>query len=435
MVRSIAYMAGATLSRLLSGAVLMVFVARSLGPQEFGHFVLNLSLAMVMALLVEFGHATFVMRELGRQQQSAVHLLADTLRAKGLLAIGFAAVAGLVGAWLGVGGAAGGGLGYACLCLMALVVTLADFLNVCFRGVHRFDKETRNVVLGSVIHLLLVIPVAWHSKSWVDIAAAFLVSRLIYLAVSLFSFRAMFPGVGVAVLQPGGLAAAVGQIRRSLMYAADSALVTIRSYADVFLISTFLGAGPLGLYQAGMNLVRAVENLGPIVANVFLPKLSGLLEQPREFARHERQLLLLLLGCGLASLAATLLASDGLLLAVFGEKFEPLFPLFPLFGLYLLLRFFAMALGVLLTARGHQSGRALAGLVSLGVLCLSAWALMPALGLTGVAVANVVAASLLVAWFVLRLRDGAPAFRNVISALLLLGTVLLTTYLVREVAA
>ncbi len=427
-MRSIAYMAGATLSRLLSGAVLMVFVARSLGPQEFGHFVLSLSFAMVMALLVEFGHATFVMRELGRQQQTAARLLADILRAKGLLAVGFAVAAVLVWACAGVRDA-GDGLGYAYLCVMALAVTLADFLNVCFRGVGRFDKETQNVVLGSCIHLLLVMPVAWHSRSWVDIAAAFLVSRLIYLAVSLARFRMIFPGVAAAMFEPDGLAAAARQIRQTLMYAADAALVTIRSYADVFLISTFLGAGPLGLYQAGMNLVRAVENLGPIVANVFLPKLAGLLEHPREFARHERQLLLLLLGCGLASLVATLLSTDSLLRAVFGEKFEPLFHLFPFFGLYLLLRFFAMALGVLLTARGHQSGRALAGLVSLGVLCVSAWALMPVLGLTGVAVANVVAASLLVAWFVLRLRDGKPAFRNVLSALLLLGTVLLTTYL------
>jgi O-antigen/teichoic acid export membrane protein len=428
MMRSIVYMAGATLARLVSGAVLMVFIARCLGPQEFGHFVLALSVAMVMALLVEFGHSTFVMRELGRKHEPAAVLLAHALRAKGLLAIVFVAVALLV--WASGAVAAVAPLGFICLCLMALLVTLADFLNVCFRGVQRFEVETRNVVFGSVVHVLLVAPVAWHYRAWVEIAAAFLLSRFIYLLASIFSFRLVFRGVGAALRDAGGVSAAMRQIRQTLVYAADASLVTVRSYADVFLISTFLGAGPLGLYQAGMNLVRAVENLGPIIANVFLPKLSGLLEQPREFGRHERQLLLLLLGCGLTSFGVLLLTPDSLLTAVFGESFAPMFRLLPLFGLYLLARFVAMALGVVLTARGFQSGRALAGLVSLVVLFVFSWALMPFWGVMAVAAANVVAALLLVAWFALRLRSGSMCFRDGLSLSVLTGTLLLMAYFV-----
>lgn len=428
MMRSIVYMAGATLSRLVSGAVLMVFIARCLGPQEFGHFVLSLSVAMVMALVVEFGHSTFVMRELGRKQEPAERLLAHALLAKGFLALIFAAVAALV--WAFGPFSADAAMGFVCLCLMALLVTLGDFLNVCFRGVQRFEMETRNVVLGSVIHLLLVAPVAWHYKAWVEIAVAFMVSRTVYLLVSVISFRLVFRGVGAALREAGGVGAAMRQIRRTLVYAADASLVTVRSYADVFLISTFLGAGPLGLYQAGMNVVRAVENLGPIIANVFLPKLSGLLDQPKEFARQERQLLLLLLACGLASFGVLLLTPDSLLKVIFGESFSPVFSLFPMFGLYLLARFVAMALGVLLTARGFQSGRALAGLVSLVVLSAFSWALMPVWGVMAVAAANVVAALLLVAWFALRLRSGALSFRDGLSISVLAGTLILMTYFV-----
>lgn len=419
MLRSLVFMAGATLARLLSGAVLMVFIARILGPQEFGHFVLALALAMVLALLMEFGHATFVMRELGRNEEAPPQLLARVLRAKGLLTILFAAAAS--GAWLAGWAPPGGGAGFASLCLMALVVTLADFLNVCFRGINQFSLETRNVVVSSVLHVVIVVPVALHYRQWSAIAFAFLASRTVYLVLSLYSFRAAFPGVGRQLLPAGGWADAVRQLQQSTMYAADAALVTVRGYADVFLISTFLGAGPLGLYQAGMNLVRAVENLGPIVANVFLPKLSGLLAKPVEFERHERQLLLLMSGCGLACFAVLFMSPSWLLSAVFGERFAPAFSLFPFFGLYLLARFVAMALGVSLTARGFQSGRAVAGLVSLGVMVFVAWPLMPPLGATAVAVANVVAALVLVAWFAARLRGGRWSFRDGVALLALAG--------------
>lgn len=427
MLRSLAFMAGATLARLLSGAVLMVFIARSLGPQEFGHFVLALSLAMVLALIVEFGHSTYVMRELGRNVEPPVLVLARVLQAKALLGLLF--VVAVLAAWAGGWAPPGGAGGFLALCLMALVVTLADFLNVCFRGIQKFGLETRNVVASSVFHVAIVVPVASAWPHWTAVAVAFLLSRSVYLMLSLLSFRAAFPGVGRAFAGLGSWASAFQHIRQSAMYAADAGLVTVRGYADVFLISTFLGAAPLGLYQAGMNLVRAVENLGPIIANVFLPKLSGLLDRPVEFARHERQLLWLMTGCGLACFGVLFLSPAWLLAAVFGERFAPAFALFPIFGLYLLARFVAMALGVLLTARGFQSGRTVAGIVSLGVLVLTAWPLMPVLGVTAVATASVVAALVLLVWFSARLRSGPWGLRDGISLGALAGTVAAMTYL------
>jgi O-antigen/teichoic acid export membrane protein len=131
----------------------------------------------------------------------------------------------------------------------------------------------------------------------------------------------------------------------------------------------------------------------------------------------------------MACFGALALLPDRFLSAIFGERYAPAFGLFPFFGLYLLARFVAMALGVLLTARGYQAGRALAGLVSLGVLALCAWSLMPQLGVTAVAVANVVSALILVAWFTLRLRNGPLEIRDVISTVVVLGTLALMAHL------
>jgi O-antigen/teichoic acid export membrane protein len=307
-------------------------------------------------------------------------------------------------------------------------VTVGDFLNACFRGVDRFETETRNVVLASGLHVVIVAPIAWFTEDWVYIAAAFFMSRSLYLLLSISSFKRLFVGVGTSIFEKDWIADAVSQIRISIMYAADSALVAVRSYADVFMISIFLGTNAVGLYQVGMNLVRAIENVGPIIANVYLPKLSSLLQKPQEATRYETQLLVLLLCCGLACFGVLSLLPEGLLLVVFGERYSPAFVLFPFFGLYLLTRFMAMALGVLLTARGFQANRALAGLVSLSVLLLCAWALMPFLGLTAVAVANVISGLTLVAWFTLRLRVGPLRLRDAVSAAVIIGSMTLITF-------
>ena len=154
-----------------------------------------------------------------------------------------------------------------------------------------------------------------------------------------------------------------------------------------------------------------------------------MLTKPRESAHYEIQLLLLLLSCGLACFGVLYLFPERFLLIIFGERYAPAFGLFPFFGLYLLARFVAMALGVLLTARGYQANRALAGLVSLGVLALCAWWLIPYLGLTAIAVANVLSALALVVWFALRLRKGPLSTRDAVSAVVVLGTVALMAYL------
>lgn len=421
-------MAGSTLARLVSGALLLLAVARILGPEQFGHLVLNMSLAMAMATAVEYGQSTYIMRELGRAEEPVNQLLARTIGAKLMLA----GLYGCLTLLVYVSGVISPRdlAGYACLCLMAVAVTFADFFNACFRGVDRFALETRNVVVASAFHVLLILPVAVYSRDWIAIAAAFLVSRIVYLALSIRTFKLHFPDVAMlAGISRAHCRHSVRQLAETSPFAADSALVTARSYADVFLISGALGTTALGLYQAGMNVVRAIENLGPVIANVFLPKLSGLLKDPQAFARREAQLLYLMLVCGAAGLMAFALPPASFWMAVFGERFEPAFVLFPFFGLYLLCRFVAMALGVLLTAHGQQLGRAIAGMVSLGVLSSVAWVLMPVLGLNAVAAANVASALVLVAWFAVRLYRDRLRARDLISSLLVIGVALSVLWL------
>lgn len=412
MRKSFFYMGVSTLARLLSGAFLMIFVARELGPNEYGDFVFLLSISMAMSMVIEFGHSNYVMRELGRKIIPIDDLLTSIFSAKLILMMVFLIIS-LMLIYFGVVKYEQREV-YFALSLAAIFVTAADFLNVCFRGVDKFRIESINVVIASIFHIALIVIAVKFYGSMVMVAIAFLFSRVLYLAISIAGFLNVFSGQFNFKLfkTPNKFSS---NIKIYFPYAADSSLVTLRSYSDIFLISFFLGTNALGLYQAGMNVVRAIENLGPVAANVFLPKLAGLLEKPIAFLKIEKKMVLALSGIGLFCFLVFFFAPFDYLLFVFGQDYYDIFYLFPYFGIYLFVRFSAMAYGVLLTVHGYQSSRAIAGIFSIAFVLLGIVVFVDQFGLEAVVISNIVASLILLGWFAFKINDGHMHFRDQIG--------------------
>lgn len=406
MLKNLAFMGGTTFVRLLSGAALLVLVARALGPEAYGRFAFAFSLSMVGAMVVEFGHANLMMREMGLGTRSAQELLREVFRAKAVLGLGFAAVAlvllcsGLV--------AAEDRPPYLALVLAAICITYGDSFNVAFRGVDAFGTESANVTAASLLHMAIVAPVALLAASPAAVAYAYAASRLLYAGLSYRAFRARF---GVRVGAPASLAEwrlALAHLRGSLSYAGDGALVTLRGYTDVWVVNLMLGSTALGIYQAGMNVVRAIENLGPVIANVYLPRIAGRLQQPAALRQSVMHLHLLMYGSGIALLAAFVLAPARQLTLLLGTNFAPLVALLPFFGLYLLARFVAISQGVLVTAHGLQASRTRIGIGGLLFLIAALALLVQPLSIVGAAVAGILCAQFIALLFfvILRRRTG-----------------------------
>ena len=78
-------MAASTLVRLLSSMVLFIALARVYGPEEFGRFFYNFTLASMFLLVLEYGFGPQLLREIGRAPLAAPQIMGQVFIAKLLL--------------------------------------------------------------------------------------------------------------------------------------------------------------------------------------------------------------------------------------------------------------------------------------------------------------------------------------------------------------
>lgn len=397
MLKNLLHMGISTFARLLSGAVLFVTMAKFLGPMEYGTLVYNFSIAMMLTLAIEFGHSTFLVKAISENNADSIGIMENAFSAKiyltgiYLILCFFVFAAGVV-KWGNIGL-------FACLALAAILLSFGDFFNIAFRGMQLFHKESRNVVAASLIHFSFVFPAVFYFKTAASVAIAFIFSRIIYLAISVLSYKYWFgvfcwpsrENMRFSVFLKNGAA--------SFAFAADNTLVSIRSYVDILCINWMLGPAQLGIYQVGMNIVKAVENLAPVVANVYLPRLVAVKGDAPQMKRQYRNLFTLMLMAGFALFLVSFCVTASMVGATVGKAYMAMYPLIPLFGIFIFSRFITISQGVLATVFNLQKYRTYAGAATLVVLSLSSVIFIHYFGLMGAVVANIISTLFLLLFF------------------------------------
>lgn len=395
-------MAMSTLARLFSGVVLFFILARFLGPQDYGILVYHFSVAMMLTLVVEYGYTTLLVKTLAENPSALGRLYQEAVVTKVyllgiyLFVCGVLFVSGLI--------TLEHALIFGVMVLAAVCMSLADFFNVAFRGIQKFQKETVNVTIASVLHFAIVTPTVFFSQSILVVGISFVASRLLFLLISVDSFYREFKVNPWNSHLLFDFSLVKGNLKAGFAYAADNGLVNLRSYLDIIFINHLLGASAVGLYQAGMNIVKAIENLAPVFANVYLPKFASLQNNLSECQRQYRALSGIMLGAGFILLLSFCLVPQQIIIFVLGKSYGGTAYLFPLFGIFLCCRFMTIAQGVIATAFGLQRYRMYAGLLTLILLAVTALTLISWFGLAGAVMANISVTLFLLLYFTLLLR-------------------------------
>jgi len=319
---------------------------------------------------------------------------------------------------------------FSLMAIAAVFMSLGDFYNVPFRAIQKFHKESLNVICASVIHFSIVTPAVLIYRTGIAVAWSFVISRLLYLLISLYAYKKEFGSIGWSRTLFFNRRIIQSNIKESFSYAADNGLVNVRSYMDVVVINWSLGNVAVGLYQAGMNIVKAIENLAPIFANVYLPKLSQLKENIKECNHHYLHLVSMMFGGGLVLFLMFLLANKDVIIFVLGDKYAGTTYLFPLFGIFLFARFMTISQGVVATAFGLQRYRMYAGVISLILLIVASVTLIKVYGISGAVMANIIVTIFLLVYFAVllhmkKVRLSAGVFSMLLFALFM---VILTLY-------
>jgi O-antigen/teichoic acid export membrane protein len=372
--KNLLLMGFATAVRLIAGLLTFSIVARLLGPESFGVLMLWFSVSALLSLCTNFGLTTYVLREIGADPGAAESIINEGLTGKLLLAVLVFACAG-VAAW-------GFEIEFKQVFLYLLVASVADtfseFLNAGLRARDRFDVETRLATITSLTHAAIVVTAVWVSPKIEVAAAAYALSRLVALAITVPAITKNFAAPKLAAI-----GVSLTRLRKATSYAVDFGFQSLFGQVDSVVLNHYLGPVSVGLYQAGMRIFQGGSAAVQVLANVFLPRAAGKTNDAGAFGTESKKIQIAFLTFGALFGMTMAVFSELIVKILFGPAYLGLTGILPLFGLLFFVRFAAAAWGVVLTAAGEQRYRTFATVTHWGLIACIAPFLVPALGVAG----------------------------------------------------
>lgn len=383
--------AGAGFNALISFG-LILFLARSMGPEGFGGYIALLSTALLGLILIEGGWPTLLYRE---QVATAPTTATSRLTAQALAHIigatlALCAVAASV-AYAGSSGAAG--LVYALLCMGA--VATMNLVSGRLRGDGRFGLEAAWQAAGRALSSLAIVlsVLLWGPEPWRVFLGWGAALALLLLA---FGRRKLVPP------QWCGIAAGYGI---ALPFIAYEALVAWLMRGDMALLGRLpLSANELSGYAACSRFNEAAVLLFAPVGNVLLGQLQR--ASAAEFPRLVASVVACAAAAGLLALGLGWIAGPWVVPKLFGSDFAAAGHLLGWVLLPLPLMLSNLALLPAVLAAGQERGLVLplfasAAAMSLGITLGSHW-----YGVYGAAVGLAAAHALLLLSSLSLLRRG-----------------------------
>ncbi|MES2716507.1 MAG: oligosaccharide flippase family protein [Pseudomonadota bacterium] len=368
MKRNLIFTAIAIGSRLLTGLLLFLILARVWGPEQFGLFSFLFSASALLALVIDFGFAAYILREVSAAPDDTAVLLRSAFWAKCALVPVFVVAAGAAGWFMGAEVAPP--QIFVPLVGAALVLSYCEFFIAPLRALGRFDIESAVVVAANLLQFVAVGCAAWSQGAGPALAAwVLLVCRVLFLAASIWAARRVVGGLQLSL--PSAQAART-TFGRLWPYGVDGFLTTAWSQLDVLLVRLLYGVQVVGIYSAGQRLVQGLASLAPVVGNVMIPRLARAHGQRSARLVSDVRLTHLLLGAmGLVLALPLLFFAEPLVALLLGQQYGELVDLLPWLGLLVFVRYVAASAGVVITAIGMQRRRVAVQAVALCSLVLA----------------------------------------------------------------
>lgn len=400
----------------------MVLIARIFGVEEFGKIALAITITGILFFVADFGLTIYSTREVARDNSIIGTLAATSIRIK-IVSSGLT----LFIAWLVTTI-----LDYppdtTLLIYLfsgsAIIFSFSSFFIGILRGSNRFDYEAIIYIVQSGILLLLVLLVIEIDQSLVNMAIAFIISRVTGLLTSLFFFYRLKEKhyLSASFLSVKDVS------RKSFPFAAHALFGIIYMHADTVILSKISGDTEVGLYQAAMRIIIVLLYLQEIMVTAFFPSLSKLYKYSiEELIKKGKQLNFYLFILALPlSLSITLIGSM-IIDVVYTPEFSSAAVFLQILSSLILLRFLGATYGILLSASDNQHLRMfsvfIAFLLNIGINSL----LIPKYGAMGAATTAMITNFFVLAIYVYFIKSRLntflihSSFIKVIALNLLLG--------------
>jgi O-antigen/teichoic acid export membrane protein len=402
--KNMIWMAASNITASAIGAVLLIYLARTLLPEAFGYLSYALTIVFFLINFVDLGLSTFGAREVAKARMRAPVYVSEIVSFRLIIAC-ILSVIFIVAVyfWAGLAGRAR---------LILLEAALIFFVYAlatewAFQGLERMHMIFISLATTSLLQLGLALSFvkgpqdAWKVPLIYFIAA--MPIAVIYL--SHFKFKAK---IGASDINSMG-----AYLSSSVIIWAIALFAQVYNSLDVFILGFFRSFEEVGYYTVARRAIGAATILAVFLANALLPRLSSVFSKDMAHFRDATRRFLVLSACmTFFVFLPVLFFARELILAAFGSAYLAVATPLKIMILGLILVVFNMpySTGLLAAGMEKQILKQTAFCASLSVMLNMV--LMSRFGMTGAAVTFFIVEAVALAWilWVYRKRISLKAF-------------------------
>lgn len=399
--------------RLVLGFLVGVYVARQLGPAQYGLLNYAISFVALFSILATLGMDAVLVRELVRRPEESDSILGSALALK---FAGFVAMAAALGILLLVSP-----MNAQDKLMMAVI--LAGYGFQVFQ-VFDFSFQSRVLSKYSAMSQIAALVIASGFRLWFAWKGAplwcFAAAESGYVALSVFGYAFFYRKSGGRILGWWFSRREAGYLLREslpLLLAGAAGMVYIR--IDQVMVTWMLGDAANGQYAVAVRLVEVLYLLPLVVADSFFPSLVGTRSTSlRRYYRRTEQLMRFLFYCALAMLLPVAVCGYYLIALLYGEAYREAAWLFVLFALKIVFVYPGLVYGKWYLAEGMQKLTLFVSVCGAVLNILLNVLLIRCCGLCGAVVATLITTGAIYLLFPLFSRKGRFGIRLYLRSML-----------------
>ncbi|WNH13975.1 flippase [Thalassobellus suaedae] len=378
--KNILWSSATSLLQVYTGSVVFIVLAKLMSLEDFGILSFGFSLAAILVICADFGFSLMIMKDFPRYILDHKKYVSNSLFSKVLISI-FVSVFAIVylcllydKKWLKVGGL---------YMLFAVVSSFVVYFQSLLKVQNKFHKYTETTIIYA-IGVTVVVLIYWFvDTGLVMLAFYLLICRVLQLLWSTYLCRKSFNIRAFDINMQKSL------FKNSWSFGLHTVLGIFYFMIDTQIISIYLGAKEVALYQAVFRIVLVLLIASEMLSNVLLPYLSFKYAKGENIASLVSRLLLylIILGCSMF----LLFTSFGSFIIQFLYTEEYLFavPLVAPLSIVIIIRTVCSLLGNILTISDRQVYRVITVFVSLIASVVLNFILIPKYGIIAAAWSSV----------------------------------------------
>lgn len=362
--------------QLYTGSVVFIALAKIMNLEDFGILSFAFALSALAVIVADFGFSLMVIKDYPQREFGHAHYVSNGVIAKIILAIG-ATVLFLIyliafydGDWLRVG---------TLYIVFAIVASFVIYLQAVLKAQNRFQKFTETTIVYAAAATISIV-IYWQFQiSLLQLVLLLLISKTLQLVWVFILCKDSFAGFSYDGKMVKKL------IKNSWSFGLFTILGIFYFMADTQIISLYLKAKDVALYQSVFRIILILLIMSDVVSNALLPYLSYKFYKKEDVSELVSKifLYLLIIGCSLFLMFTSFKIE--ILTLLYTPKYQEAAILVLPLSIVVILRTVSSLLGNILTISDRQVYRVITVSVSLTVSLLLNFILIPKYGILSAA--------------------------------------------------